>query len=93
MKLKIKTAVIGSTYPINISYPNDPKFDIIDLGEDRRTFSPIRLTMEDYQDIQNDECMSMTEKDISAVIKSCRDKLGKSVKKKVVQAETKGFGK
>ena len=36
--------------------------DIIDLGEDRRTFSPIRLTMEDYQqDIQNDECMSMTE--------------------------------
>ena len=87
------TAVIGSTYPINISYPDDPKFDIIDLGEDRRTFSPIRLTMEDYQDIQNDECMSMTEKDISAVIKSCRDKLGKSVKKKVVQAETKGFGK
>ena len=87
------TAVIGSTYPINISYPDDPKFDIIDLGEDRRTFSPIRLTMEDYQDMQNDECMSMTEKDISAVIKSCRDKLGKSVKKKVVQAETKGFGK
>ena len=87
------TAVIGSTYPINISYPNDPKFDIIDLGEDRRTFSPIRLTMEDYQDIQNDECMSMTEEDVSAVIKSCRDKLGKSVKKKVVQAETKGFGK
>ena len=87
------TAVIGSTYPINISYPDDSKFDIIDLGEDRRTFSPIRLTMEDYQDIQNDECMSMTEKDISAVIKSCRDRLGKSVKKKVVQAETKGFGK
>ena len=87
------TAVIGSTYPVNITYPNDPKFDIIDLGEDRRTFSPIRLTMEDYQDIQNDECMSMTEEDVSAVIKSCRDKLGKSVKKKVVQAETKGFGK
>ena len=87
------TAVIGSTYPINISYPDDSKFDIIDLGEDRRTFSPIRLTMEDYQDMQNDECMSMTEKDISAVIKSCRDRLGKSVKKKVVQAETKGFGK
>tara|TARA_B100000965_G_scaffold350634_1_gene324656 strand:- start:588 stop:1565 length:978 start_codon:yes stop_codon:yes gene_type:complete len=87
------TAVIGSTYPINITYPDDPKFDIIDLGEDKRTFSPIRLTMEDYQDMQNDECMSMTEEDISAVIKSCRDKLGKSVKKKVVQAETKGFGK
>ncbi len=87
------TAVIGSTYPINISYPDDPKFDIIDLGEDKRTFSPIRLTMEDYQDMQNDECMSMTEEDIAAVIKSCRDRLGKPVKKKIVQAETKGFGK
>ncbi len=87
------TAVIGSTYPINISYPDDPKFDIIDLGEDKRTFSPIRLTMEDYQDIQNDECMSMSEKDIAAVIKSCRDRLGKPAKRKIVQAETKGFGK
>ena len=27
------TAVIGSTYPENISYPGDPSFDIIDLGE------------------------------------------------------------
>ena len=27
------TSVIGSTYPINISYPNSPDFDIIDLGE------------------------------------------------------------
>ena len=93
------TAVIGSTYPVNISYPDDKQFDIIDLGEDRRTFSPIRLTMEDYADMQNDECMSMTEDDIQKVIKSCKDRLGEPVKtkKKVTKPEqvtnTRGFGK
>ena len=69
------TAVIGSTYPVNISYPDDEQFDIIDLGEIVGP-SLIRLTMEDYADMQNDECMSMTEDDIQKVIKSCRDRLG-----------------
>lgn len=97
------TAVIGSTYPENISYPGDKDFDIIDLGKDKRTFSPIRLTMEDYQDMMNDECMMMTENDIKNVITSCRKRLGKSVKytgQGVPQTnqtqtccDTKGFGK
>tara|TARA_Y100000004_G_scaffold193674_1_gene256649 strand:- start:614 stop:1615 length:1002 start_codon:yes stop_codon:yes gene_type:complete len=97
------TAVIGSTYPENISYPGDPSFDIIDLGEGKRTFSPIRLTMEDYQDMMNDECMEMTQDDIRKVITSCRKRLGKSKKytgngvpetaKKQTCCDTKGFGK
>lgn len=95
------TAVIGSTYPVNISYPEDPNFDIIDLGEDKRSFSPIRLTMEDYADYQNDECMEMTEEQIQQVLKSCKDKLGKPVKKQAdmswkedkKEKTTKGFGK
>ena len=33
------TSVIGSTYPINISH-SIPDFDIIDLGEGKRKFSP-----------------------------------------------------
>ena len=53
------TSVIGSTYPINISYPNSPDFDIIDLGEGRRKFSPIRLTMEDSIERFNDEVMEL----------------------------------
>jgi hypothetical protein len=72
------TAVIGSTYPENISYPGDKDFDILDLGEGKRTFSPIRLTMEDYQDLMNDECMEMSKEDIKRVITSCRKRLGKS---------------
>ena len=74
------TTVIGSTYPINISYPDDPNFDIIDIGESKRTFSPIRLTGEDYQDMMNDECMEMTDNDIKKVITSCRKRLGKPKK-------------
>ena len=76
------TVVTGSTYPINITYPDDKDFDIIDLGEGKRTFSPIRLTEEDYQDMENDECMTMTKDDIKTVIDSCRKRLGKSVKRK-----------
>jgi ADP-heptose:LPS heptosyltransferase len=94
------TAVIGSTYPENISYPQDTSFDIIDLGEGKRTFSPIRLTLEDYQDMINDECMEMTQDDIKKVITSCRKRLGKPKEhqqepQKVMTpscCEPKGFG-
>ena len=72
------TAVIGATFPENISYPNDSNFDIIDIGKGRRTFQPIRLTQEDYQDMMNDECMEMTSDDVNTIIKSCRKRLGKS---------------
>tara|TARA_E500000331_G_scaffold197303_1_gene189564 strand:+ start:3099 stop:4154 length:1056 start_codon:yes stop_codon:yes gene_type:complete len=71
------TVVVGSTFPVNISYPDDPDVDIIDLGEGKRTYSPIRMTGEDQQDMSNDECMTMTDDDIKKVIKSCRDGLGK----------------
>tara|TARA_E500000331_G_scaffold259044_1_gene249905 strand:- start:2052 stop:3080 length:1029 start_codon:yes stop_codon:yes gene_type:complete len=77
------TTVIGSTYPVNISYPNDPTFDIIDIGEGKRTFSPLRLTTEDMQDMQNDEAMTMTKDDIQSVIASCRKRLGKPKIRKV----------
>tara|TARA_A200000113_G_scaffold154290_1_gene139060 strand:- start:16 stop:1014 length:999 start_codon:yes stop_codon:yes gene_type:complete len=97
------TAVIGSTYPVNISYPGDSTFDIIDVGEDVRTFSPIRLTMEDYQDMMNDECMDMSKELFDKVISSCRKRLGKpksrDVKKEPQKVmtpsccEPKGFGK
>lgn len=83
------TAVIGSTYPENISYPEDKDFDIIDLGKGKRTFSPIRLTMEDYQDMMNDECMEMTQDDIQKVITSCRKRLGKSKTYSYVESNVK----
>ena len=38
--------------------------------------------LEDYQDMENDECMTMTKDDIKTVIDSCRKRLGKSIKRK-----------
>tara|TARA_B100001287_G_scaffold67332_1_gene55117 strand:+ start:31471 stop:32493 length:1023 start_codon:yes stop_codon:yes gene_type:complete len=72
------TIVTGSTYPINISYPDDPNFDIIDVGEGKRLYAPIRLTMEEEQDRHNDEVMELTEKQIEEICNSVRKVLGKS---------------
>jgi len=83
------TAVIGSTFPINISYPDDETFDIIDIGvKNGRVFSPLRLTQEDQQDMYNDDCMSMSKDDIKEVIDSCRKRLGKPSTRKKVKKET-----
>lgn len=71
------TSVIGSTYPINISYPNSPDFDIIDLGEGKRKFSPIRLTMEEEIERFNDEVMELDDKSFNEIISSVRKRLGK----------------
>lgn len=77
---KSATIVTGSTFPINISYPNDNTFDIIDVGEGKRTYSPIRTTMEDWQDRVNDEVMELGKDNISKVVNSCKKALGKSEK-------------
>lgn len=74
------TAVIGSTYPINISYPGDSSFDIVDAGEGKRVYSPIRLTMEEEQDRFNDEVMELSEQHINEIILSAKKRLGKSEK-------------
>jgi hypothetical protein len=71
------TSVIGSTYPINISYPNSPDFDIIDLGEGKRKFSPIRLTMEEEIERFNDEVMELNDESFKKIITSARKRLGK----------------
>lgn len=80
---KTATVILGSTYPINISYPNDPDFDIIDLGENSRVYSPIRLTGEEEQDRLNDETMEMTEQQLKEVIKTVKKRLGPSVKREI----------
>ena len=71
------TSVIGSTYPINISYPNSPDFDIIDLGEGKRKFSPIRLTMEDEIERYNDEVMELNDESFKEIVSSVRKRLCK----------------
>jgi hypothetical protein len=78
---KTATIITGSTYPINISYPNDPDFDIIDVGEGKRVYSPIRVAMDEERDRLNDEVMELNEKQIKEVVDAIRKRLGKSSKK------------
>ena len=75
---KTATVVIGSTVPINITYLNDKNFDIIDVGADKgRNYSPIRMTMDDEKDRQNDGAMEMNKEDEQKVIDSCIKFLGR----------------
>jgi ADP-heptose:LPS heptosyltransferase len=54
------TVILGSTYPINVSYPNDPNLTILDFGEDTREYSPIRITMDERIDRSMEGVMTMT---------------------------------
>ena len=74
---KTATVVVGSTYPENISYPDHKDFDIIDVGNGRREYAPIRITMDERVDRFNDESMELDKAQIKEVIASCRKRLGK----------------
>jgi hypothetical protein len=73
---KTATVVTGSTFPENISYPGWDDFDIIDIGEGKRVYSPIRVSMDDERDRANDEVMMMTEEQEKSVVDSVKSFLG-----------------
>tara|TARA_B100001996_G_scaffold303080_1_gene243811 strand:+ start:4021 stop:5190 length:1170 start_codon:yes stop_codon:yes gene_type:complete len=75
---KTATVVTGSTYPINISYPDCKDFDIIDVGEGRREYSPIRLTTDERVDRYNDQAMELDKDQIRSILTSVRKRMGKS---------------
>lgn len=56
------TIVVGSTFKENVSYPSYEKFDILDMGEGRRKYSPIRITVDEVADRTNEGIMIMNEK-------------------------------
>lgn len=88
------TVVTGSTVPVNISYPDDPDFDVIDNGADKRVYSPIRISMDDESDRANNDCMTMDEKAELDVIESCKSFLGegKKFEGEVVPMQSSGCG-
>lgn len=77
---KTATIVTGSTFPVNITYPDCKDFDIIDLGEGKRKYSPIRISMEDHVERANDEIMEMSKEQTQQVIQSAKKRLGKSTR-------------
>jgi hypothetical protein len=75
---KSSTVVIGSTYPENISYPDNKNFYIIDNGKGKRKYSPIRISFEDQYDRHNEALMVLTNEKIKEISKSIKDKIGVS---------------
>lgn len=57
---KSATVLFGSTYPINVSYPENKLFTILDMGEDTREYSPIRITQDERVDRKHETIMTMT---------------------------------
>lgn len=79
---KPATVIIGSTFPENISYPDNKNFTIIDNGKDRRTYSPIRITHDFGIERDNEDLMILKDDTFQKIIKSVQDKLGKPKKDK-----------
>jgi len=77
---KPATVVIGSTFPENITYPDNKDFNIIDLGLGKREYSPIRMVMDDDADRVNESLMIMDDSVIKKIKKSIKDKIGTSKK-------------
>ena len=65
------TIVLGSTFDINVSYPNCKYFDILDMGDDVKIYSPIRITVDEYTDRMNEGIMRMNEKIENVIVESC----------------------
>ena len=62
------TVVIGGTFPINISYPNDDKFTVFDIGKERRVFDPIRIAFDKKSSEENKGIMKMDDETIDKII-------------------------
>lgn len=71
------TVVVGSTFAVNVSYPNREKFDVLDMGGSVRKYSPIRITMDEVADRGNDGIMRMNDKIEEAIVKSVEDGIKK----------------
>ena len=74
---KPATIVVGSTFAINVSFPDYEKFDVLDMGGTIRRYSPIRITMDEVADRGNDGIMLMNDKVEEAIIKSVVDGIKK----------------
>lgn len=65
-------AVLGSTFPINVSYSDTDIFKVIDLGVEERLYSPIRITQEEHIERNNESLMMMTPEIEDFVIDTCK---------------------
>jgi hypothetical protein len=68
------TVIMGSTYPINVSYVDDPDVNILDMGEFVREYSPIRIAPDERIDRKHEGVMSMTDDIVDLVVNTVTGK-------------------
>jgi ADP-heptose:LPS heptosyltransferase len=86
---KPATVVTGSTFAENISFPDNEKFDIQDMGEGKRKYDPIRVVPDEVVSKNNDGIMAMNGLIEDEIIKSLTSNYEKYVKKSSLNSTVK----
>ena len=78
---KPAVTVMGSTYGVNVSYPDCEKFEVLDMGDGLRIYDPIRISPDEESSRVNDGIMSMNDKIEEVIMKSVDKLINKYYKK------------
>jgi hypothetical protein len=68
------SVVMGSTFPINVSYPDCPDFDVLDMGEINRQYDPIRILPDERVTRLNENIMTMNDEITTLIVDHCTGK-------------------
>jgi hypothetical protein len=79
---KPAVVVVGATCKENISYPNEPTFEVLDMGEGARIYDPIRVTFDEVTHRHNDGIMAMNGKIEDVIVESVTKMMNKYWKKR-----------
>jgi hypothetical protein len=74
-------AVLGSTYQVNVSYPESDIFKVVDLGDKLRQYSPIRIVIDEAIDRNNENLMYMTKEIENYTLNICKKLINPHIKK------------
>lgn len=64
------TIVLGGTFKENVTYPTYDGFTIIDIGEGKKMYSPLRACYDEVADLNNEQIMRLTNEQIDAIVDS-----------------------
>ena len=78
-------AVMGSTFGVNVSYPDNEMFEVLDMGEGLRIYDPIRIAPDEESARVNDGIMAMNDKVEEVIMKSVDKLMNKYYRKPDVE--------
>lgn len=61
--------VVGSTFPENVSYTDNNKFQVLDVGVGRRVYDPIRVSLDEDANRNNESLMRLNDAVLDEIMK------------------------